>query len=129
VTLRRLATKAGATPSPWSKALLDKVQKEGVTEGVTDLMEDSSLRKSKRMEKQRNGFKHSQCTKGCLGCTITPPTLSTSVIRNLGASFCNLDEESLTAPIMNKKKMHATPGGKKQTKKKPSYKDNADNKS
>ena len=62
--------------------------------------------------------------------TVTPPTLSPSVIRNLGATFCNLDEESLTAPVLNKnkKKLPATPGGKKQIKKKPSNKDNEDDK-
>ena len=60
--------------------------------------------------------------------TVTPHTLSPSVIRNLGATFCNLDEESLTAPVLNKKKLPATPGGKKQIKKKPSNKNNEDDK-
>jgi len=107
--LEKLKSKIDASPGPWSKALLEKAQNYGVTE----LLEDLAFRRSKRMEKQRNGFKDKHCSrKGCLGCTVTPPTLSPSVIRNLGASFCNLDENNLTIPALSKNKMATILGGK-----------------
>ena len=71
------------------------------------------------MEVQKNGFKDSSCNrKNCLGCTVKPPSLSPSVIRNLGATFCNMDEETVTEAALLKKKLVATPGGKWRTKKK-----------
>ena len=71
------------------------------------------------MEIQKNGFKDSSCNrKNCLGCTVKPPSLSPSVIRNLGATFCNMDEETVIEAALLKKKLVATPGGKRRTKKK-----------
>jgi len=96
---------------------------------LSEILEDPTIRRSKRMANQRNGFRDPLCTrKDYLGCTVTPPTLSASVIRNLGASFCNLEEDKLTNTVLSKKKLASTPRGKKPAKKKPTNKDDADDK-
>jgi hypothetical protein len=123
--LECLQEKVDASPGPWSKTLLENAKNFG----VSDLLKDTSLRRSKRMEKQKNGFKDKHCSrKDCLGCTVVPPTISPSVINNLGTTFCNLDEDSLTVPTLSKKKMAIAPVGKKPPKKKPPTKDDADDK-
>jgi hypothetical protein len=51
---------------------------------------------------------------------LDPPTLSPSVIRNLGASFCNINPDKLAVEKLSKarNKKVAAPGGKKQAKSK-----------
>ncbi|KAG2597833.1 hypothetical protein PVAP13_5KG278800 [Panicum virgatum] len=115
--LEQLHNKVFSTSGPWSKTLIDKAQQNR----LDDLHEDPAVRRSKRMEIQKNGFKDSSCNrKNCLGCTVKPPSLSPSVIQNLGATFCNMDEETVTEAALLKKKLVDTPGGKRQTKKKTS---------
>jgi len=71
------------------------------------------------MEIQKNGFKDSSCNrKNCLGCTVKPPSLSPSVIRNLGATFCNMDEETVTEAALLKKSWLPPLGGKGEPKRK-----------
>lgn len=57
----------------------------------------------------------------------TPPNISTSVIRNLGATFCNLDPDQLSDIALAKKRKVTTPVGKKKTIKKPSKNPDDDN--
>ncbi|PUZ69713.1 hypothetical protein GQ55_2G132800 [Panicum hallii var. hallii] len=105
--LEQFQQKISPSTGPWSKSLLDQA-------GQAKLVE-------------KNGFRDVQCSKkGCLGCLVTPPTLSPSVIRNLGASFCNLDADSLTDIALNKKKKVSAPAGKKPIKKKANNKDVTD---
>jgi hypothetical protein len=51
---------------------------------------------------------------------LDPPTLSSSVIKNLGATFCNIDPDKLAVEKLSKARIKkvATPGGKKQAKSK-----------
>ena len=111
-------------PESWSQSILSKVdslQKDGS-------VVDSNLRRSKRQKALNKGYKNSTCSvKGCLGCTLNPPILSPSTIKNLGSSFCKLDpnllsEENLGQPSL-KKKSAPSPSGKKPSKKKSSIND------
>ena len=72
------------------------------------------------MQNLKKGFKDPQCSsKGCLGCTVVPPNLSSSVIKNLGASFYQVDGNKLTDAAHAKKKKVTilAPGKKKEDKK------------
>jgi len=62
--------------------------------------------------------------KNCLGCTLVPPNLSPSVIRNLGESFYKVDGKELTDAALTKKKKAFAPVGKKLIKKKANPDDN-----
>jgi hypothetical protein len=64
------------------------------------------------------GYKGSPYTnKNCLGCSMDPPTLTSYVIRNLGASFCKIAPNKLTDKELTLSRNASTPGGKKQAKK------------
>ena len=79
---------------------------------------DSAVRRSNRVRANANGFKMTSCkSKNCLGCSADPPTLSTSTIKNIGTSLCNLQEDQLEEHVpIGKKKME--PVGKKLKKNK-----------
>jgi hypothetical protein len=67
-------------------------------------LSEDDVRRSLRLKKINNGFKSSCCKeKNCLGCSTKPPTISTKVIRNLGASFCGIDPQELLSPKLNAK--------------------------
>jgi hypothetical protein len=63
--------------------------------GKSPISEDE-VRRSTRLKKQNKGFKSSCKDRNCLGCSSTPPTISTKVIRNLGVSFCGINPEDLS---------------------------------
>jgi hypothetical protein len=74
-------------------------------------LSEADVRRSLRLKKINNGFKSSSCKdKNCLGCSSMPPTFSTKVIRNLGATFCSIDPQELSTsklsakPVQKKKK-------------------------
>lgn len=56
--------------------------------------------------------------KNGIGCSVEPPSLSHSVVRNLGEALCKIDPTNLTFVALRKKKLVASPGGKKPLKKK-----------
>jgi len=61
------------------------------------VISEDDLRRSLRLKKVNKGFKTSACKdKNCLGCSVYPPTISPAIIRNLGASFCNINPEDLS---------------------------------
>ena len=62
--------------------------------------------------------------KNYLGCSIEPPTLTPSVLRNLGASFCKVNEKDLSDAALFKKKKILDPIGKRTVKKKANPDDN-----
>ncbi|RLN07337.1 hypothetical protein C2845_PM11G04420 [Panicum miliaceum] len=107
--VEHLQKKIAFSPGPWSKNLL--IQAEQTK--LAPLLEDLAKRRSKR---------------DCLGCSITPSALCPSVIKNLGVTFCNLDEEKLSNTTLAKKKKTSAPGGKNSIKKKPSDKNGDDDK-
>ncbi|KAJ1295839.1 hypothetical protein BS78_01G253900 [Paspalum vaginatum] len=67
------------------------------------------------------GFKKGTCLdRNCLACTVSPPTISQSVIRNLGASFCKINADSLSDEVLNANTKSAPIGRKQKAKKKSS---------
>jgi hypothetical protein len=63
--------------------------------GKSPISEDE-VRRSTKLKKQNKGFKSSCKDRNYLGCSSTPPTISTKVIRNLGVSFCGINPEDLS---------------------------------
>ena len=123
--IEQISHRISPSSGPWSKVFLEKVEELKHAE----VLEDPNKRRSKRMQNNKKGFKDPQCsTKKCLGCTVVPPNLSPSVIRNLGASFCKVDEKVLTVQALQKKKKPPvpTPGGKKAPEKKNNSDDTND---
>ncbi|CAN6356778.1 unnamed protein product [Urochloa humidicola] len=90
-----------------SMALLAEAGKITLTE------EEPGLRHSCRKKAQNKGFKGSCQDRKCIACAAEPPTLSPSLIRNLGVDFCKLDEAKLSDAELMKKRKIATPGGRK----------------
>lgn len=86
--------------------------------GKQPIISDATLRRSERLHNNTKGFKSPTCkNKNCLGCSSNPPTLSSSVVRDLGASFCNLDPASLTEENLNSKASKKKPVDKPKPKK------------
>ncbi|CAN6278653.1 unnamed protein product [Urochloa humidicola] len=107
----------GISPSngPWSMALLTQAGKLKVSE------DDPSLRRSCRQKDLKKGFRHTQCADSkCIACEADPPTLPTSLIKNLGTTFCKISEEKITEEVLLKKKRASAPGRKKPSLKKKS---------
>lgn len=76
------------------------------------------------MRMQNKGFKGKSCMdRRCIACESSPPNLSPSIIKNLGATFCNVDPEQLTEEALSKKKKVSALGGKKPVFKKKSKDD------
>jgi hypothetical protein len=110
--LEQLKSKIALTPGPWSSTLLSLAAKGKASENI---MDTHTRRRQKGLYK---GYKGSPCTnKNCLGCSMDPPTLSPSVIMNLGATFCKIAPSKLTDEELNKSKKASTLGGKKQARK------------
>jgi hypothetical protein len=89
--------------------------------GKQPVISEAELRRSLRVKKLHKGFKTS-CSKGksCLGCEADPPTLSASVIRDLGVAFCNVDPDDLTEEKLGAKpKLAVKKNAKKAGTKKP----------
>ncbi|CAN6235398.1 unnamed protein product [Urochloa humidicola] len=108
--------KISPSTGPWSKALLDQVAAGKVDAKIQSL----GARKSARKMKQLHGFKDASFSdKNCLGCSMRPPTMPASMIRNLGSSFCKIDAAKLTDEALTKKKKLAAPVEKRTIKKKP----------
>ncbi|CAN6305666.1 unnamed protein product [Urochloa humidicola] len=108
-----LPSKVSPSIGPWSKALLAEAGKLKLSE------DDPELRRSCRKKEQNKGFRHKTCQdKKCIACEAGPPTLSPSVIKNLGAEFCKVDASKLTTTALLKKKKATAPVGKKPIPKK-----------
>jgi hypothetical protein len=89
--------------------------------GDSSVIKEAKARKSLRQKALHKGYKNSPCSnKNCLGCSLDPPSLSPSIIKNLGATFCNIDPDKLAVEKLSKArtKKAAAPGGKKQAKSK-----------
>ncbi|CAN6251807.1 unnamed protein product [Urochloa humidicola] len=106
---------------PWSMALLAEAGKLKLCE------DDPNLRRSCRKRAQLNGFKGSCLDRKCIACSAEPPTLSPSLIRNLGSDFCKIESSKLTDAELLKKKKAAAPGARKPaTRIKPKVSDGQD---
>jgi hypothetical protein len=115
----KIKEKVVTTPGPQSQQLLDLAAQNK----ISDQALCPANRRSARKKDQLKWYKSSACaSKNCLGCDVVPPTISPSIIKNLGASFCKVDADKLTVEALGKKSKVAAPGGKKQSKK-PSSQD------
>lgn len=66
---------------------------------------ETKVRRSNRLKIRNKGFKTNSCGKvNYLGCATKPPTISTSMIRNLGAELCQIDPDELTDEILLRKR-------------------------
>jgi hypothetical protein len=85
--------------------------------GKRPILSKIDVRRSLRIKKMHKGFKVSSCKdKSCLGCSATPPMVSPSIIKDLGA--CNIKSEELTDEKLHEKPANAKPVGKQASKKK-----------
>jgi hypothetical protein len=81
---------------------------------------DLELRRSTRLKTRNRGFKGTNCRKSnCLGCSHRPSILDNSIIRRLGAEFCQIDLAPLTDDNLQLKKPAKPIGRKKAPSKKP----------
>lgn len=72
---------------------------------LEEVIVDSSIRKS-LIKRVKRGFKIDTCPhKNCLACDSEPPTISPSIIKNLGVTFCKIEEDKLTLEALKKKKI------------------------
>jgi hypothetical protein len=96
----KIKEKVVTTPGPWSQQLLDLAAQNK----ISDQALCPTNRCSARKKEQLKGYKSSACaSKNCLGCDVVPPTISPSIIKNLGASFCKVDADKLTVEALGKK--------------------------
>lgn len=94
-----------STPSP--------APKKGTKRGKKSIISESEVRRSDRLHSLKKGFKPSICKdKNCLGCETKPPLISSSIVRDLGISFCKIDPTKLTED-----KLHAKPTAKRAVSK------------
>jgi hypothetical protein len=65
---------------------------------------ESEVRRSPRLKNNNKGFKPDSCAgKKCLACNPNPPDMSLSLIKNLGANLCQIDESILSKKALNQK--------------------------
>ncbi|TVU03589.1 hypothetical protein EJB05_50906, partial [Eragrostis curvula] len=103
---------------------LDQQKMQGICSSATILKEkygctaalvETEVRRSNRIKKTSNGFKQSTCRdKHCYACNIDAPSLSPSIIKNLGTEFCNLSPEKVTDAALKKKRKAKTAVGQKE---------------
>jgi hypothetical protein len=113
----KLKSKVAPVSGPWSAALLDLAAQNG----NSSVLKDAKTIRSLRQRALHKGYKNSPYfNKNCLGCSLDPPTLSPSIIKNLGVTFCNINPDKLAVEKLSKarNKKAAAPGGKKQAKSK-----------
>ncbi|KAJ1289248.1 hypothetical protein BS78_02G149600 [Paspalum vaginatum] len=85
---------------------------------------ETEVRRSSRLREQAKGSKRNNCTdKHCLARSVAPPSISLSVIRNLGASFCKVSETELTDERLQKKAKPAPIARKQKVSKPPKIPD------
>lgn len=66
---------------------------------------DTDFRRSDRLKGKSKGYKQGTCgDKYCISCSTEPPTVPTSVIKNLGTLFCKLPPEEVTNEALQKKR-------------------------
>jgi hypothetical protein len=103
-----LESKQAATSTPSTPAKKQKLSKQ-----KQSILSEVDLRRSVRLKKVHRGFKSTACKdKNCVGCSTTPPAISPSITKDLGASFCDINPDDLTEENLSKQ-----PKGKATNKK------------
>ncbi|RLM99871.1 hypothetical protein C2845_PM06G27630 [Panicum miliaceum] len=100
-------------------------KKRLLNSSAVKIVEEQGVRRSLRVRTSNRSFKKNSCSeKNCLACAVDPPTLSDSVIRNLGISFCELEPQQVADTVLKtktkaaKKAVGKTPKDKKVSSKK-----------
>lgn len=63
------------------------------------------VRRSDRVKASCNGYKGNVCkARNCVGCSSEPPTLSSSSLKKIGTSFCQIQPDLVDDHILFKKK-------------------------
>ncbi|RLN04297.1 hypothetical protein C2845_PM13G19540 [Panicum miliaceum] len=105
VVLEQSTPPASASPKNQTQEDDSSLQRNSKTK-KSEIIVDSSVRRSLRVKNLKKGFKASPCTgKNCLACDKAPPTISPSIIKNLGVDFCKIDEAKLTQDNLQKRKV------------------------
>ena len=74
---------------------------------------NANVRCGARVHSKTQGFKSPSCReKSCLGCSTNPPSLSSSVVRELGSTFCQLEPAALTDDQLNAKSVKPSTVGR-----------------
>jgi hypothetical protein len=84
------------------------------------LVENEDLRRSFRVKNQSKSFKKNSCSaKNCLACSAgnPPSTVSPSLVKNMGATFCNMNAYEVFDEALLAKKKTTKRAVKKPTKK------------
>lgn len=111
-----MATSPTQTPAPAHSSFYAPRLKQGKSLYVSV----DNLRRSTRIHNRDKGFKTSLYKdRDCLGCASDPPLLSTSVVHDLGSSFCNMNPSSLTEEKLNAKPVKKGAVGRPKKPKKP----------
>lgn len=115
------AAASGSTTNDNSVSPAQAKQTPHSRKGKVPILSEADVRRSLRIEKLHKGFKTSGCKdKSYLGCSAAPPAISTSIIQDLGAAFCNINPEDLSETNLNAKPSSSKTVGKKGAKKKTS---------
>ncbi|TVU20885.1 hypothetical protein EJB05_30486, partial [Eragrostis curvula] len=87
--------------------------------GCSEAIVESELRRSDRIKSYKNGFKHNTCeNRNYFACTSEAPSLSPSIIKNLGTEFCNLSPDKVNDAALKKKRKAKSAIGQKEMEKK-----------
>lgn len=79
----------------------------------------SEVRRSPRIQQLNKGLKNNRCLeKNCLAFIVSPPSVPTSVIKNLPTAFCKVAASKLTDDRFTAKAKSTTPGARKTIRKK-----------
>lgn len=83
---------ASAASTPGTPA-----KKQRLSKPKQRILSAACLMRSVRLKKVHKGFRSTACKdKNCVGCSTTPPSVSPSIIKDFGASFCNINPDDLT---------------------------------
>ncbi|KAJ1277065.1 hypothetical protein BS78_05G265400 [Paspalum vaginatum] len=119
---------------PSSSGLSGSSNQQQMHESVTtpNLLKDKmmitggNMRRSDRIREQSKGFKNHGCSqKNCTMCDSTPPTIPSSLIRNLGEKFCKIDPKLLTDDLLQATNKGPGSIGPKKSKKQKKQKGDA----
>jgi hypothetical protein len=101
---------AAAIDAPSTSHQAPRTPRAKKGKGKAPILSEADVRRSLRLKRLYKGFKTPACKdKNCLACSSTPPAISPSIIRNLGASFCNIDPSELTDSKLHAKTSRAKP--------------------
>jgi hypothetical protein len=93
-------------------------QLEASNASVVSPVVETEARRSPRIRNRNGGFKHNSCpSKNCLACLAVPPSLSGSMMKSVGESYCKVKAGKLQVQELSVKKKGKQAIGGLKTKK------------